>query len=81
MQVISSVYPVTVSYVVYSANNLLAPVAVVERTPVTLIVTALQAISAFNNNLTYPLTVLSIYLIVAFLFKPLPVYHTSLPVK
>lgn len=79
MQVISSVYPVTVSYVVYS-NNLL-PAVVVERTPVTLIVTALQAISAFNNNLTYPLTELSIYLIVAFLFKPLPVYHTSLPVK
>jgi len=65
--------------VVYS-NNLL-PKAVVERTPVTLIVTALQAISAFNNNLTYPATELSTYLIVAFLFKPLPVYHTSLPVK
>ena len=79
MQVISSVYPVTVSKVVY-CNNLL-PAAVVERTPLTFIVTAFQAISAFNNNLTYPLTELSIYLIVAYLFKPLPVYHTSLPVK
>ena len=79
MQVISLVFPSTVSKVVYS-NNLL-PAAVVERTEVTLIVTALQAISAFNKNLTYPGVVLSDYLTVAFLFKPLPVYHTSLPVK
>lgn len=79
MQVISPVSPVTVSKVVY-ANNLL-PAAVFERTEVTLIVTALQAISAFNNTLTYPATVLSDYTIVAFLFKPLPVYQTSVPVK
>jgi hypothetical protein len=53
----------------------------VERTEVTLIVTALQAISAFKRNLAYPGVVFSTYLIIAFLFKPLPVYQTSLPVK
>jgi hypothetical protein len=80
MHVISLVFPSTVSKVVYS-NNLLPPAAVVERTEVILIVTALQAISAFKRNLTYPGVKLSTYLIVAFLFKPLPVYQTSLPVK
>lgn len=70
----------TVSNVVY-VNNLLAPVCVLESTELTVIVTALQAISAFNNTFTYPFVVLSLYVIVAFLFNPLPVYHTSVPVK
>jgi hypothetical protein len=65
----------TASYVtlVSAYNNLLPPAAFVDKYDVTWMVTLVQAISTFNNNKTYPLTVLLIFSIVAALFNPLPV--------
>jgi hypothetical protein len=59
--------------VVVSSKNLLAPVEVVETNEVTWIETLFQAISAVNNKIVYPGTVLLTETGTVALFNPSPV--------
>jgi len=58
--------------VVVSSKNLLAPVEVVETYEVTCIETLFQAISAANNKIVYPGTVLLTEIGDVYLFNPSP---------